>query len=771
MSRPLRDELMRAALKYASDHGWHVLPLHSVDDHGGCTCGRDECASPGKHPRTKSGVKDASVSPRQIIAWWKQWPLANIGIACGEASGIDVVDVDPRHGGETSLAALGLPDGVAVITGSLGQHRYFRHREGTGNKVALAPGIDLRGTGGYVVAPPSWHKDGRRYEWRTAPVVNGALPPLPELPEKRRSPPPSVPRARAREAGPDHPYVAAAYRNEIDRVRNAPRGQRNDALNAAAFALGGFVAAGSLGENDVRASLYAAAEDLVATDGDKSVIATIESGLKGGLAHAREVPEPRPKPNGKGNGHGGNGHVAPPHDADGVINETRAETRSPAGSEDALALEFARQHALDWRYVANWGRWMSWRGDRWCFDDRMQCRELVRTICRAAAAVLPDKKQATAKAITSNKTVAAVEHLARSDARIAMSADQWDCDPWLLATPGGCVDLRTGATRPAARSDFLTKRATATPSGDCPLWLRFLSRVTGGDLPLMQFLQRLAGYALTGITREHALFFLYGTGTNGKGTFINTLTGILGDYATVAGMDTFIATPGEKHSTDLAMLRGARLVSAQETEEGRRWAEAKLKALTGGDPITARFMRQDNFTFIPQFKLVIAGNHKPALRNIDPAMRRRFHLVPFTQTIPESEVDRHFPEKLRAEWGGILKWAVDGCRAWLDKGLLAPPSVRKATDEYFVGEDSFSRWIEECCVIKPTQSDTSAALWQSWSAWCERNGEYAGSQRVLSEKLIAKGFTPTRDNKARGFSGIGVIRDAPSYAEPGGYDR
>ena len=175
----------------------------------------------------------------------------------------------------------------------------------------------------------------------------------------------------------------------------------------------------------------------------------------------------------------------------------------------------------------------------------------------------------------------------------------------------------------------------------CPRWQRFLDQVTAGDQDLQRFLRRIAGYGLTGSTREHALFFFYGTGANGKGTFLNTLTAILGDYAKVAGMDTFTESHTDRHPTELAMLRGARIVAAQETEEGRRWAESRIKALTGGDPITARFMRQDFFTYTPQFKLLIAGNHKPGLRNIDEAIRRRFHLLPFTVRIP--------PEAARSE--------------------------------------------------------------------------------------------------------------------------
>ena len=234
-----------------------------------------------------------------------------------------------------------------------------------------------------------------------------------------------------------------------------------------------------------------------------------------------------------------------------------------------------------------------------------------------------------------------MERLARVDRRHAATIDQWDADLWLLNTPAGVVDLHTGAMLPERREDYMTKTTAVAPGGECRLWLSFLSRITGGNEELLRFMQRMCGYALTGVTSEHALFFLYGTGANGKSVFLNTISGIMGDYARVASVEAFIASTSQHHPTDLAGLQGARLVTAVETEENRHWAESKLKALTGGDRIAARFMRQDFFEYVPQFKLIIAGNHKPGLRSVDEAMRRRFNLLPFTITIPICERDNN----------------------------------------------------------------------------------------------------------------------------------
>jgi putative DNA primase/helicase len=251
----------------------------------------------------------------------------------------------------------------------------------------------------------------------------------------------------------------------------------------------------------------------------------------------------------------------------------------------------------------------------------------------------------------------------------------------------------------------------------------------------------MVGYCLTGSTREQCLFFLYGMGANGKSVFEGTISGILGDYARVAPIETFIASTSERHPTDLAGLQGARLVTAVETEQDRRWAESKVKTLTGGDPISVRFMRQDFFEYTPQFKLVIAGNHKPGLRSVNEAIRRRFHLVPFNVTIPEAERDLNLAEKLRTEWPSVLKWAIDGCIAWYRDGLNPPAAVREATANYLAGEDHVARWIEDCCRLGPREVAKTQELYKSYSGWCEANNEKPLSSREFSPELDRKRYT------------------------------
>lgn len=428
------------------------------------------------------------------------------------------------------------------------------------------------------------------------------------------------------------------------------------------------------------------------------------------------------------------------------------QDRPPAFTEESLALRFATLHEADLRYVSVWGRWIIWDGKRWQSDETLRAFDLVRRVCRQASAEC--NKAKAANVLASAKTVAAIERLAKADRRLAATADQWDADPWLLNTPTGVVDLKEGIQRKHRAGDYLTRITAVGPGGACPAWKAFLHRVTRGDVDLQSFLQRVAGYALTGDTSAHALFFLHGGGANGKSVFLNTVAGIAADYHRTAPIETFTASTTDRHPTDLAGLRGARVVTAVETEEGRRWAESRIKSLTGGDKISARFMRQDFFEFTPQFKLIIAGNHKPGLRSVDEAIRRRFHLIPFTVTIPSAERDPALADRLKAEWPGILDWMIEGCLAWQQEGLSPPEVVTSATEEYLTSEDALAAWMAETCKISHEASASSSELFASWRTWAEAAGEVPGSQKKFSQSLEGRGFTKQHSNRGSVFYGL-----------------
>lgn len=433
-------------------------------------------------------------------------------------------------------------------------------------------------------------------------------------------------------------------------------------------------------------------------------------------------------------------------------------------TEHSIALVLTEHYAKDWKYCANWGRWYFWDSRRWIHDQVLAFNHLARQVCHAASTFA--KTPGFRAKIASASTSANIVRLACADPSHATAVEKWDADPLLLNTTGGIVDLRTGKLSAHDHSRFLTKTATATPQGTCPLWLTFLKAITADNPELIAYLQRVLGYCLTGLTTEHALFFLYGTGANGKSVFLNVVSAILGDYAKTAPMDTFMDARSDRHPTDLAGLCGVRFVCASETEQGRRWSESKIKSITGGDKISARFMRQDFFEFTPQFKLLIAGNHKPALSNVDEAMSRRIHLIPFTVFIPPEKRDKHLTAKLLKERDGILAWMIEGLMKWRELDGLHPPEVvTAATKEYLEAEDAIGRWLEECCEKESTAFSSSKSLFVSWKNWAEDCGEYVGLMRKLSDQLKERGFKRAIKDNDRGFIGIQVKTPPPEESK------
>ena len=461
---------------------------------------------------------------------------------------------------------------------------------------------------------------------------------------------------------------------------------------------------------------------------------------------------------------------ARPHGFNAAVHVFPAVAPPPSGqggdSEKVQAVLYSEQYVADLvvddhqgrlRSVPAWNAWLVWDGQRWAQDTTRAAEAMVASTLRRTAAQHPNPKTATQ--LSSASKVTNVLQLARADRRLVVTPNDLDADPWGLNTPTGIVDLRTGALQPLDPSRLATK-VTGVPvdqQGGHPLWDAFLKEATNGDTELIAYLQRLAGYVLTGSTDEHVIAFVYGTGGNGKSVFLNTLHYILGEYAKQAPMSTFIASKLDRHPAEVAALRGARLVTASETNEGGRWNEALLKSLSGGDPITARFLYGQFFTFQPQSKLLLVGNHKPALRNVDVAMRRRFHLVPFT--VRPKHPDLELTQKLRAEAPSILAWMIDGALAWQARGLNAPAVVRAATEEYFEDEDVLGRWIAEDCELAPNALTPTQQLFEAWREWCGTQGEYVGSLKRLSQTLIDRGFQRQRDNKGRSaFAGIRLVK-------------
>lgn len=425
---------------------------------------------------------------------------------------------------------------------------------------------------------------------------------------------------------------------------------------------------------------------------------------------------------------------APPQATEIIDPETgEVEALPPEFSDDSLALEFVAQYGAGLRWSPGLG-WMHDDGTHWKRDEHLIRFDLARRTARGSAQLADAKIR---KAITSAKTVNALLFLAQSDPAIVVPAAQWDSDPLMLNTPAGIVDLRTGKLHERNRGQYLTQISRVSPDTQQPTenWLRFISQVFADDIDTIEFVQRMCGYCLSGDRREQKLFFAHGQGSNGKSTLLDILMWMMGTYALKLPTTALMASRNERHPTELAQLHGKRLAVSNELEEGSFWAEARIKELTGDETLTARFMRQDNFTFTMSHKHLIAGNHKPRLKGGDPAMARRMVLLPFLQKFEGAAKDAKLPEKLKAEAPGIMAWAIEGARKWYADGLAIPGKVEDASRDYMAEHDDIAMWIEECCKIDAGTHARSSDLYASFRRWKQSRGEHEPSQTVWGEKM------------------------------------
>lgn len=754
----------RAALAYAG-RGWRVFPI--LAGHKGETVnGRSTHHLPNGH-------NGASCDIETVRVWWRRWPDANIGLHLA-ASGLVAVDADsykPDCGFSAFMQGRDMPETLVQKSARGGAHYIFLAEEGEEFPGKLCDGVDIKHKG-YILLEPSTFEGGV-YEFQTddAPAPCPLWLPRKKLSE-RAMPPPGGPRSDNGRAG----WAETALRDELNAVVNAVEGERNSTLNRAAFSLAQIVAGGGLDETMVRNRLLGAA--LTAGLRQDEALKTIASGFAAGLQQPRS-PKERPAPAGQ------RSQRQRPHEGDEAEDDAQPFRREEDFdlSHDALALELgARSWDRNAKYVATWGKWLFWTetGTHWRKDDRREDMTRVRLYLRTRAqefaawaereAAKIDAEEGEGKSgrfmawakaqatiLRSKTTVAAVETMAQSNPASAARSGDFDADLLILGTPGGVVDLRSGELRPARREDMVTKQTAIAPApkgSAAPVWTRFLNDVFEGDQDIISFMQRAAGYALTGETTEHKLLFLYGSGRNGKSTFLDALQWIWGDYARRAPASAFLYSPTPQHSTDIAGLHGARLVVGSELPKGKVWDEAVIKDLTGGEKMTARFMRQDNFDFDPQLTLMIAGNNMPSFRGVDEAIRARVVLVPFTVTIPPERRDTGLKDKLRAEAPEILRWAVEGALEWRRRGLDVPAKIAAASQAYFDDEDTLGQFLADETVIDRAAFTTTTDLHQRFRQWTEKQGLNVWTSHTFTKELKGRGFQDARRYQGRGFMGL-----------------
>jgi putative DNA primase/helicase len=427
------------------------------------------------------------------------------------------------------------------------------------------------------------------------------------------------------------------------------------------------------------------------------------------------------------------------------------------------------RYAGDIRHCLKRGKWLHWTGNYWQWDEINNVEQLakktVRAIFEEALQAESDRVKDIGKHAVRSENAARVRamiELAKSEPGVPILLHELDTNPWLLNVRNGTLDLRSGELYQPRKSDLITKRIDIEydPGAHHSTWLEFLNKVMGGNPSLIRFLQQAVGYSLTGDTREQCLFFLYGRGANGKTTFIEAISGLLGAYCKHTRPETFMAKKSDGVPNDLAELESVRMVAAVELEEGRRLAEVLTKQVSGGDTLKARYLFQEFFEYRPQFKLWLCGNHKPRIHGTDHAIWRRIKLIPWTVTIPDNDQDKNLPNKLKEEWPGILAWAVQGCLDWQANGLSTPDEVQAATADYRKEQDILGDFFDNCVIKETSETVTVKELYEAYKKFCDDNGEAPKDRlgkKKFNERVRDRGFDqyPAKGNVFTWY-GIGL---------------
>lgn len=723
------------AMRYAT-LGWPVLPLNwpkFITRDGGdvfdrCSCYRatmgEKCDKPGKHPMYSkellpNGKLSASTERDKIEAWWREWPHANVGICAGKRSGFFVVDVDPRNGGDDTLRDLiaeygELPVTLSATTGSGGKHYLFKYPDFPFKDGAdkLGRGLDTKGDGGYIVAENSTHPAGGRYRWDNWGT---------EI-------------AQAPEWLLDLLRVAATNRVPCAATVGALRaGGRNSTL----FTIGCQWQRTGMSDEHILYGLLELNEKECHPPLSTKEVQSIATNL------CRRY--------------------------DKEFNLT------DLGNAERLVY----LHGDDIAYCDELGGWHTYDGARWVLDKEsradLYCGHVARKILQYAYAIDDeDKRKAMTRwgnASESQRSQSAMLSMAKRFRSVR--TDIFDTDPWKLNCLNGVVDLRSGELLSHDKGDMFRKVCPVEYDADlqCPNWMGFLRKIFLDDEAMVKYAQRIVGYTLTGDVSKQCMFFLYGGGANGKSTFIETLAEMMGDYQAKFPNRLLIAGRFDNDagaaSPDVASLQGVRLAHASEIERGSRMAEAKLKDLTGGDTVVARFLHKDFFSFKPTHKLWIYGNDKPDIRGRDEGIWRRINLIPFLYTFTDDEKVAHFKEKyLLPELAGIMAWAVQGCLEWQANNCNfdTPEQVLGATAEYRKDMDRLASFISEKCMVgRDYYKARSTPLYQAYVKWCEANYEKPMSMREFGGEM-SRNFKSSRDKHGSLYYGVGLVEEDSAVA-------
>lgn len=673
--------MLEQALFYAK-RGWAVFPCKN------------------KIPLTPRGFKDASSDETVIRQLFNGHNSANIAIATGKVSGVFVVDIDVKNGatGDESLKDLErefgeIPHTVEALTWSGGRHIFFRYPEsGVGCKTGIRSGIDIRGDGGYVIAPPSVI-EGRSYEWEAAHHPDETM--IAEAPD----------------------WLIELLSEKQPVVDLSDKGAKiSENRNNSLMHMGVRMRKMGLDHPQIEMMLQSINDSRCVPPLPKKEVSTIAASV------SRYSTEDEAK--------------------------TKAQAKDPFTDVWSAGL-FLEKYGDKIKYCDSLGGWFIWDDTRWERDEKFQILKLAKNTAKQMyqmAKATNDKflfKHAVRS--ESEARLKAMINLVRSEGVAARSED-FDKDLFLLNCKNGTLNLETSELKPHSKDDFITRRVELDYRGDadCPEWRRFLMTIFQGDTQLIDFMQRAVGYSLSGSTKEQCIFILYGVGMNGKSTFLKHIFRILGDYAINTPATTLMEKYNDSIPNDVARLKGTRFVTALESGKSKALAEAQIKALTGDDPISARYLHREYFDFFATFKIFFATNHKPNISGTDKGIWRRIITIPFERVIQPKERDPKLDEKLSAEYEGILKWSVEGFQIWQKQGLGRPDKVVAATNEYQEESDLIGNYIEERCVLGQDCKVQSGVILKDVQQWAKDNGLRYINRNEFIDYMKKRGFVKDR---------------------------
>jgi putative DNA primase/helicase len=691
------------------------------------------------HVKWIYGPTPASPDATQLRQWFAVFPRCDWGRRTGTISGMFVVDIDTAKGQEWIDSNGGLPETYTVKSGSpepFKKHYYFKLPDAmviNGSSSEIAPGVDIRGENNMVVIPPSGHKSGGRY--RVEKDVELALPPrfiidairaIGDIedsitPKKER---PASADVNSERTAQDKDRAASYFDRKCQEHTQVPHGQRAKALFTLAACGGNMVAAGCFDEQYVEETIYRYMPEYA---DERQSVDRIASGIRKGLSDPwypgqNDIgPEVFLK---------AAGSVPALPSVDGIELKGVESSLLQLKTQDSVAQIFELKQNGKLLFNHSRGTWMEWDGKRWKAEKTDKAFDFARSLSRS---LNWEGKAAMGTA----SFCGGVEKFARASRTFAVEGDQFDRDHYLLNTPSGTIDLRTGKMRPHDPNDKITLCTAAAPDsgGDGSAFRKFMTEITAGDQELIRFHQVSLGACLSGAVEDHWMLFWTGTGRNGKNTLGELVEALLGDYARTIPTSTLMSKKFESHPTEMANLSGVRLATSSELSDGDHWNDSRIKQLTGDATLSARYIGGNFFEFDRSFKLLVYGNYKPQLRSADEALRARMKIVPFNVSFMGRE-DKDLPGRLRAEMGYVLQWLLEGHQQWLDAGKKLPKcsAVDAEISHYFEGQSTPKLWLKDCCQVleredRPNlQLHTVTECYRSYKQWKEARGESPLSQ-------------------------------------------